>query len=158
MLLVDRMRTGSGSLPASKACGPTFRRNAIAKTRSASALNLYRARNLIERSSTRSSNVGVSQPDTTNARPTIERPSSLHQSAFGCVLMSPRPKKRCNFNGGQLGRRNPFLGTGFRLDGRGPSRLLKDWALACVRIGFGRCRIERLEAGLRPHDHSPASR
>jgi hypothetical protein len=36
--IVDTMRTGSGSLPASMARGQTFRRNAIAKTRSASAL------------------------------------------------------------------------------------------------------------------------
>ena len=35
--IVDTMRTGSGSLPASKARGQTFRRNAIAMTRSASA-------------------------------------------------------------------------------------------------------------------------
>ena len=39
MLLADRgtTRTGSGSLPASKEHGRTFRRNEIAKTRSASA-------------------------------------------------------------------------------------------------------------------------
>ena len=42
-------------------------------------------------SSTRSSNVGVSRPDTTNSRQTIWRSSSLHQSEFGCVLISPRP-------------------------------------------------------------------
>ena len=41
-------------------------------------------------SSTRSSNVGVSRRDTTNSRPTIWRSSNSHQSAFGCVLMSPR--------------------------------------------------------------------
>ena len=35
--IVDTTRTGSGSLPASKARGPTFRRNEIAKTRSVSA-------------------------------------------------------------------------------------------------------------------------
>ena len=34
--IVDTTRTGSGSLPASKGRGRTFRRNAIAKTRSAS--------------------------------------------------------------------------------------------------------------------------
>ena len=45
----DTTRTGSGSLPASKGRGRTFRRNEIAKTRSASAPYLYRARNLIER-------------------------------------------------------------------------------------------------------------
>ncbi|MHC2282870.1 transposase [Bradyrhizobium diazoefficiens] len=36
--IVDTTRTGSGSLPASKEHGRTFRRNEIAKTRSASAL------------------------------------------------------------------------------------------------------------------------
>jgi transposase len=35
--IADMMRTGSGSLPVSKEHGQTFRRNEIAKTRSASA-------------------------------------------------------------------------------------------------------------------------
>jgi transposase len=52
---------------------------------------LYRARNLINGSSTRSSNVGASQPDMTNSRLTIWRSSNSHQSEFGCVLRSPRP-------------------------------------------------------------------
>jgi transposase len=41
--IVGTTRTGSGNLPASKGRGPTFRRNAIAKTRSASA-RIYIAR------------------------------------------------------------------------------------------------------------------
>ena len=41
--------------------------------------------------STRSSNVGVLRPDTTNSRPTTWPSSSSHRSASGCVLMSPRP-------------------------------------------------------------------
>jgi transposase len=48
-------------------------------------------------SSTRSSNVGVSRPDTTNSLPTIWRSSNSHQSVFGCALMSPRP--RCLYLG-----------------------------------------------------------
>jgi hypothetical protein len=44
-------------------------------------------------SSTKSSNVGVSQPDMTNSQPTIWRSSSSHQSEFGCVLTSPRPNR-----------------------------------------------------------------
>jgi transposase len=46
--IVDTTRTGSGSLPASKEHGRTFRRNEIAKTLCFSPY-LYRARNLIER-------------------------------------------------------------------------------------------------------------
>src|SRR3979490_203714 len=42
-------------------------------------------------SSTRSSNVGVSRPDTTNSQPTIWRSSNSHQSEFGYALTSPRP-------------------------------------------------------------------
>ena len=42
-------RTGLGRSSTSKAHGPTFRRNVIARSRFASALNLYRARNLVER-------------------------------------------------------------------------------------------------------------
>src|SRR3979490_3168393 len=42
-------------------------------------------------SSTRSSNVGVSRPDTTNSQPTIWRSLNSHQSEFGDALMSPRP-------------------------------------------------------------------
>src|SRR6478735_6408319 len=52
---------------------------------------LYRARNWSNGSSTRSSSVGVSRPDTTNSQLTIWRSSNSHQSEFGCVLMSPRP-------------------------------------------------------------------
>jgi len=61
----------------------------IAKTRSA---RICIVREISSNgSSTRSSNVGVSRPDTTNSRPTIWRSSSSHQSAFGYALMSPRP-------------------------------------------------------------------
>ena len=47
--IVDTTRIGSGSSLASMARGQTFPRNEIAKTLSASARCLYRARNLIER-------------------------------------------------------------------------------------------------------------
>jgi transposase len=46
---VDTTLTGSGSLPASREHGQTFRQNEIAMTRSASARIYNRARNLIER-------------------------------------------------------------------------------------------------------------
>ena len=42
-------------------------------------------------SSTRSSNVVASPPATTSSQPTILPSSSSRRSAFGCVLMSPRP-------------------------------------------------------------------
>jgi hypothetical protein len=72
--IVDTTRTGSGTLPASKEHGRTFLRNEIAKTLSASALtSIARAR---------SSNVGVSRPDTKSSRPTIWPSSSSHQSAL----------------------------------------------------------------------------
>jgi hypothetical protein len=56
-------------------------------------LSLSRPRNLIERFFTRSSNIGVSLPDTTSSQPTIWRSSNLHQSESGYALMSPRPGK-----------------------------------------------------------------
>src|SRR5262249_31955884 len=61
---------------------------------------LYRARNLVERSSTSSSTVGVWQPATTSSRPIPSHSSSLRPYAYGCALMSPRPsyhsKQRTN--------------------------------------------------------------
>jgi hypothetical protein len=85
--------TGSGHSSVNKARGPTFRRSAIEKSRFALA-RIFIARAISSNgSSTRSSNVGVSRPDTTNSRPTILPSSSSRQSAFGCaLLMSPRPK------------------------------------------------------------------
>ncbi len=72
----------------------TFRRNETAKTRSALARICIAHAIWSNGSSTRSSNVGVSRPDTTNSRQTIWRSSSWHRSEFGCVLMSPRPRAR----------------------------------------------------------------
>jgi hypothetical protein len=90
--IVDTTRTGSGSLPSSKEHGRTFRRNEIAKTRSASARICIVRGTWSNGSSTRSINVGASRPGTTNSQPTIWRSSSSHQSEFGYALMSPRPK------------------------------------------------------------------
>jgi hypothetical protein len=91
--IVDATRIGSGSLPVGKEHGETFRRNETVTTRSASARICIVRAICSNGSSTRSSNVGVSRPDTTNSRQTIWRSSSLHQSEFGCVLMSPRPRR-----------------------------------------------------------------
>jgi hypothetical protein len=67
------------------------------------------------RSDTKSSNFGVSQPDMTNPRLTIWRSSNSLQSGFGCVLMSPRPNQLHrpqpprstseDFAGGALGKK-----------------------------------------------------
>ena len=54
--------------------------------------HLYRARNLVERSSTKSSNGGASPLATTNLQPTTSPSSSLPRSGYGCALMSPRPR------------------------------------------------------------------
>ena len=51
---------------------------------------LYRYRNLVERFFNKIKQFG-SQLVTTSSQPTISPSSSLHQSGFGCVLMSPRP-------------------------------------------------------------------
>ena len=64
--------------------------NAIAKTRFALAPICIARAISSNGSSTRSSNVGVSRPATTNSQPTTLPSSSSHQSAFGCALMSPR--------------------------------------------------------------------
>ena len=59
--------------------------NEIVKTRSASARICIARANWSSGSSTRSSNVGGSRPDTTSSRPTIWPSSSSHLSAFGYV-------------------------------------------------------------------------
>jgi hypothetical protein len=90
----DTTRTGSGSLHASKGHGQIFRRNEIAKTRSASA-RICIAREISSNgSSTRSSNIAGWRPDTTNSQSTIWRSSSSHQSAFGCAI-HPTPRSFC---------------------------------------------------------------
>src|SRR3954462_6445973 len=61
------MRTGSGSLHASREHGQIFRPNEIAKIRSASARICIVREISSNGSSTRSSNAGVSRPDTTNS-------------------------------------------------------------------------------------------
>ena len=93
MLLADRGYDADWirELLASREHGRTFRRNEIAKTRSASARICIVHATWSNGSSTRSSNVGVLRPDTTNSQPTIWRSSNSHQSEFGYALMSPRP-------------------------------------------------------------------
>ena len=89
--IVDMTPSGSGSLLDSKEHGQTFRRNEIARTRSASVRICIVREISSNDSSTRSSNVGVSRPDTTSSLPTTWPSSSSHQSEFGYALMSPRP-------------------------------------------------------------------
>jgi transposase len=91
--IVDTTRTGSGSLPASKEFGRTFRRNAIAKTQSALAPICTVLATRSNGSSTRSGNVGVLRHDMTSSQPTVWRSSNSRQPEFVCVLMSPRPNQ-----------------------------------------------------------------
>jgi transposase len=91
-LIVDMTRTGSEHLPARGAFGPTSRQGAIVLSRSASALISIAPEIWSNGSSTRSSNVAESPPDTTSSRRTTSHSSSLHQSGCGCALMSPRPR------------------------------------------------------------------
>jgi transposase len=83
-----------GSLFASREHGRTFRRNEIAKTRSASARICIAHATWLNGSSTRTTNVCVLRPDTTNSQPTIWCSSNSHQSEFGYALMSPCPSCR----------------------------------------------------------------
>lgn len=53
---------------------------------------LYKARNLVERFFTRPSSSAEWQSDTTSWLKTTSLPSSSPQSAFGCVVMSLRPR------------------------------------------------------------------
>jgi transposase len=68
--------------------------NAIARSRSASALTSIAAETWSSGSSTRSSNVGGSRRAMTSSQQTTLRSSSLRPSGYGCVLMSPRPKRK----------------------------------------------------------------
>jgi transposase len=86
--IVHTTRTGSGSLPASKEHGRTFRRKRNRKDPIRFSPYLYRARNLIERFFNK---IKQCRPGTTNSQPTIWRSSSSYQSEFGYALMSPRP-------------------------------------------------------------------
>jgi transposase len=52
---------------------------------------LYRARNLVERFSTRSSTVAGSQRAMTSWRRTTSLSFSLRRSGYGCALMNPHP-------------------------------------------------------------------
>src|SRR4051794_16837378 len=52
---------------------------------------LYRARNLVDGSSTRSSTVAEWRRATTSWRGTTSPSFNSHRSGYGCALMSPRP-------------------------------------------------------------------
>ncbi len=88
--------TGSEPLPPRRALGPTFRQDAIARSRSASVLTFIAPETWSSGSSTRSNNVGGSRRAMTSSQQTTSRSSSLRQSGYGCVLMSPRPKHKQN--------------------------------------------------------------
>ena len=96
MLLADRgydadwiraLASESGAL------GPTYRRDAIATSRSASARISTEPATWSNGSSIRSNSVGGSRRATTNSRPTTWPSSSSHQYGCGCALMSPRPNR-----------------------------------------------------------------
>src|SRR5262249_12984810 len=82
---------GLEHLPPRGAFGQTFRRDAIATNRSASVPISTVPATWLSGSSTRSSSVVGSQLATTSLRPTTLPSSTLHQSGYGCALMSPRP-------------------------------------------------------------------
>ena len=58
---------------------------------------LYRARNQVERFSTRSSNVVVWRRATTDWPPTTLPSFNSRRSGYGCALMSPHPSRRDAF-------------------------------------------------------------
>ena len=93
MLLADRGYDADWirALAAQKVRWPTFRRDAIAPSQSASARISIEPETWANGSSTRSNTVAVSQPAMTSWRPTILLSSSLLRSGYGCALMSPRP-------------------------------------------------------------------
>ena len=76
-----------------RAHGPTSRHDAIATSRSASARISIAPATWSSGSSTRSSTAVVWQRATTSSRPTTSHSSSLHPYAYGCALMSPRPRQ-----------------------------------------------------------------
>jgi transposase len=95
MLLADRGYDADWirASPPRRAFGPTSRQDAIATIRSASARISTALGIWLSGSSTRSSSVGGFRHATTNSQPITSPLSSLHQSGFGCALMSPRPSQ-----------------------------------------------------------------
>jgi transposase len=83
--------TGSEPLPSRRARGPTFRREFIEKSRSASARISTAPATWSSGSLTRSSTAAGSQRATTSWRPTTSPSSNLLPFGYGCALMSPRP-------------------------------------------------------------------
>jgi transposase len=75
-LIEATMPVGSGHLSTNKVPGPTFRRNAIAGSSSASVPTFIEHATTSSASSTRSSIAGVSPRATTNSQPTTYRSSS----------------------------------------------------------------------------------
>jgi hypothetical protein len=71
--------------------GLTFRRDAIAASRSASAHISIEPAIWSSGSSTKLNTVAGSQRAMTSWRPTTSLSSSLRRSGYGCALMSPRP-------------------------------------------------------------------
>src|SRR5262245_58812991 len=85
------MPSGSDRSPRVRACSPTFHQGATVTSRSASVRTSTALAIWSSGSSTRSNSAGGSQRATTNSQLTILPSFSLHQSGYGCALMSPRP-------------------------------------------------------------------
>ncbi len=90
------MPIGSGRLPVNKARGQTSHRSGIAKRRSASVRICIGRATWSSGSSTKSSNVGASQLDMTDLRPTTLLSLSSHPFGSGYAFMSPRPSQRAD--------------------------------------------------------------
>src|SRR5262245_52716590 len=84
------MPSGSDRSPRERSCPPTFHQGATVTSRSASVRSSTALAIRSTGSSTRSHSAGGSQRATTNSQLTILRSFSLHQSGYGCALMSPR--------------------------------------------------------------------
>jgi transposase len=124
MLLADRgyAQIGSGHSPVNTVRGPTFLQSEIAESQSALAHICTGRAIWLSVSSTRSSNVGVLRPDTTNSPQTTSPSSNWHQSEFGYALMSSRPSFRIPSETGAyfVRRAHAPAQLGPRLHGPGP--------------------------------------
>jgi transposase len=94
MLLADRGYDADWirAIVTERRAWPTYRREAIAASRSASARISTERATWSNGSSIRSNSVGGSRRATTSSRPTTWPSSSSHQYGCGCALMSPRPR------------------------------------------------------------------
>jgi transposase len=95
MLLADRGYDADWirELAMKKGAWANIRRKAIAAIRSALARIFTALATRSSGSSTESNNVVGLQRATTGLPPTTLPSSSLHQSGYGCALMSPRPSR-----------------------------------------------------------------